>query len=535
MTFRDLERRIKASSALFTAQQQHGKFFEELDKKPIPLDPQKFYECMGLIEHPLTHKPVKHLTDYQTDVWRRMQQYKYNLIIKSQKIGLSTSVLMADFQFAILPSGNPLSCRGHEILIIGQSIALARDHLYTLRKMILESKLYRDFLIDRPTEVVMRDQVSKVTMLYVHNPTNPFRPTRIIGLGAKEGAVWSWKQVKHVHISDIAAANTDYTGTISAALTRLANTNGTMIIESPPRGPQGKLYEIYTKSLEEQRRKKTKEATGESRQEGEGQFQIKRISYRAALASCSACQKQNIKEEHDDPVMSKAQLEGYKKMFGSEFPAYFEAQFITLGGNVFELEHIERAEVLGDRVDYTHPNVRAPKSMGVDPGFGSSNFAILITQMNNDRIEVIYTQEYRKGSPSGLLETAWELAFRYGVNKIYIDGANAGYVRDLKRMLGENTEFEKELRRIAQMGLKPDQFMRVVPRYFGTQGKEMLYNVQRFLQDGLLAIPNHHQFQPLLRQMRSAIEVNGSLDKSRNPLDSLDALRLACSYYHYNG
>jgi hypothetical protein len=172
--------------------------------------------------------------------------------------------------------------------------------------------------------------------------------------------------------------------------------------------------------------------------------------------------------------------------------------------------------------------------MGVDPGFGSSNFAILITQMNNSRIEVIYSQEYRKASPSGLLETAWELAFRYGVNKIFIDGANAGYVRDLKRMLGENTEFERELNRIEQMKLKPEQFMRVVPRYFGRQGKEMLYNVQGLLQDGLLAIPNHHQFQPLLRQMRSAIEIGGNLDKSRNPLDSLDALRLALSYYHYD-
>jgi hypothetical protein len=521
MTFQDLKRRIEKSSML-QRREQSG-FYDWLNTKPVPLDPQNFYNAMGLLQHPLTHRPVRHLTPYQVEVWLAMQRHKYNIVIKSQKIGLTTSVLMADFQFAILrPEKSHLSCRGKEILIIAQSLQQAREHIYTLRKMILESITFRDFLISKPTQLLMRDETTKVTALYIHNPTNPFKPTRIIGLGGKEGAIWSWKEVKHVHISDIAAVNYDYTGTINAALTRLANTKGTMIIESPPRGPEGKLYDIFNKSLQ-----KT------DLDSPEGQFKPKRISYRMALASCAECQRLKIKAA-DDPVMSEEQLEGYRKLFGSEFPAYFEAEFIAVGGNVFEFEHTERAELLGRKVDYTHPNWRAPKSMGVDPGFGSSNFAILITQMNNGRIEVIYSQEYRKASPSGLLETAWELAFRYGVNKIYVDGANAGYVRDLKRLLGENIEYEKELTRIAQMKLKPDQFMRVVPRYFGREGKEMLYHVQRLLQDGMLAIPNHHQFQPLLRQMRSAIEVNGNVDKSRNPLDSLDALRLACSYYHYD-
>ena len=31
-------------------------------------------------------------------------------------------------------------------------------------------------------------------------------------------------------------------------MTRLANTDGTMIIETPPYGPRGKVYEIYMQS-----------------------------------------------------------------------------------------------------------------------------------------------------------------------------------------------------------------------------------------------------------------------------------------------
>ena len=33
-----------------------------------------------------------------------------------------------------------------------------------------------------------------------------------------------------------------------AAFTRLANTNGTMLIETPPRRPSGMIYEIYEMS-----------------------------------------------------------------------------------------------------------------------------------------------------------------------------------------------------------------------------------------------------------------------------------------------
>jgi hypothetical protein len=233
--------------------------------------------------------------------------------------------------------------------------------------------------------------------------------------------------------------------------------------------------------------------------------------------------------------MPEEQLEGYKKMFGREFPMYFEAEFITTGGNVFELEEIQLAEQLGKKyVDYTRPNRRAPKSMGIDPGFGSSKFAIVITQQVGDRVELLFAQEYDRGSPIGLIETAWELDMRYGTNKIYIDGANPGYVRDLKRMHGDDTKYEGWVQYAAKQKVDPDVMMKVVPVYFGKKGRELLGHVQSLLHDGIVAISPDDQFQSLLRQMRGAIELNGGLDKTRNSMDSLDALRLALKYYRYN-
>lgn len=214
----------------------------ELDFK-IPLDPQEFYQDFGLLRHPKTNKPVTKLTSYQYNIWKNGQNYKYRLTIKSQKVGITTSSLLEDFQKAIT------TCRGKEILIISQSLQHAKEHLYTLRKMIVSSKKYSKFLIFKPTELLFRDEVSKVTVLYIRNPDDSFKPTRIIGLGPKEGSAWSWKEVKHIHMSDIAASNQiDDSGLFGAVFSRLANTDGTLHIETPPRGQRGMIWEIYKAS-----------------------------------------------------------------------------------------------------------------------------------------------------------------------------------------------------------------------------------------------------------------------------------------------
>ena len=115
--------------------------------------------------------------------------------------------------------------------------------------MILNSKKYKPYLSSSAPSYYLPDEVTKVTVLFIHNPDNPSQPTKIIGLGGNEASIWSFKEVKHIHMSDIAViTKKDYSGVINAAMTRLANTDGTMIIETPPYGPRGKVYEIYMQS-----------------------------------------------------------------------------------------------------------------------------------------------------------------------------------------------------------------------------------------------------------------------------------------------
>src|SRR3990167_5228721 len=238
----------------------------------VPVKANDFYHKFGLLEHPKTREPVKDLTSYQQSTWNDGYRYKYRLRVKSQKTGITTSSLIEDFQKCIIPTKNhplsPWSCMGREILIIAQKFEMAKEHLNTLYGLLIESD-YSNYVIDKPVEFTTRKSrdKTKANMLYIQNPENPKRPTRIIALGPRASGVWSWKNVKHIHMSDVAAVDQiDDSQLFGAAFSRLANTGGSMLIESPPRGQRGKGWEIYQAS----------ELIGDEAHE-EAKFNVKKI------------------------------------------------------------------------------------------------------------------------------------------------------------------------------------------------------------------------------------------------------------------
>jgi len=274
--------------------------------KDVPLDPQQFYEKIGLLEHPDTRKPVPKLTRYQKMIWLDAFRYKYRLVIKSQKIGLTTSALMEDFQKALLPLDHPLSCRGREILIIAQTYKMAREHLDTLYNMIVMSEKYHRYLLSKPIKHpagTLRHR-TKADMLSIYNPSNPQKPTRIIALGPRASGVWSWKNVKHIHMSDVAAIDqVDDAPMFGAAFSRLANTNGTILIETPPRGQRGKVWDIY----------KMSELHGNEEYE-EAKFKVRKIPADMAVQS---------------GLITQGFLDQEQVRLGLLYPMFYEAEFLN--------------------------------------------------------------------------------------------------------------------------------------------------------------------------------------------------------------
>lgn len=275
---------------------------EGLDKLEIPEDPQLFYESFGLLTHPDPKRKgqlVKRLARYQLEPWENWKRYPYELVIKAKKIGFSTSTLLRDLQHAMK------HYRGKEILIIAQSQQHANEHIRSIKYMMLNSERYRRFLIRSSEEMPFKEEKTKVGMAYIYNPDNPYLPTRIIGLGSNEASVWSWKNVAHIHMSDIAAAKIkDDSGLFAVAFSRLANTNGTMIIESTPRGQRGMIYKIWKASQDRQA------------DVPEGSFKVYTIPYREAIEA---------------GVMSEEFIAGEREHLGAMFPMYYECEFLAEG------------------------------------------------------------------------------------------------------------------------------------------------------------------------------------------------------------
>lgn len=92
------------------------------------------------------------------------------------------------------------------------------------------------------------------------------------------------------------------------------------------------------------------------------------------------------------------------------------------------------------KIGYNNTNPNAKKSIGIDPGFGSSNFAIVATQLVDGKIQIIYAEEHERDEAgfTDMIDEVWRLKQRCGhVNNIYFDAANPEIWQALKKEFDE--------------------------------------------------------------------------------------------------
>jgi hypothetical protein len=95
-------------------------------------------------------------------------------------------------------------------------------------------------------------------------------------------------------------------------------------------------------------------------------------------------------------------------------------------GNLFHTKDIEAAIEKGRKYDPDTFNrvYLSSRSMGIDPAWGSSAFGIVITQWEDNHIQIMHADEYRRPDYNEMLSTTYSLMSKYDVDKVYIDGAN---------------------------------------------------------------------------------------------------------------
>lgn len=178
----------------------------------------------------------------------------------------------------------------------------------------------------------------------------------------------------------------------------------------------------------------------------------------------------------------------------------------------------------------------AKKSMGLDPAWGSpSNFAIVVTQFVDGKIQVIFADEYPRPFFQAMIDKVFELKQRLGqVTNIYCDSANPEIIQELKRGFNEPYDNQYVKEKIAwcrKHRLLVEDYMTIVPINF-TDGPNLLAHTKALLEspDNLIAI--HPRYEKLLTSLRTAMATEMKLEKSETSYDDvLDAARMALSFY----
>ena len=238
-----------------------------------------------------------------------------------------------------------------------------------------------------------------------------------------------------------------------------------------------------------------------------------------------------------DTIYSSDEIEKAKQ--SPSFEREYNLKYLGLIGNVFHEKDIQRAIEMGKSYDPDNLSNKDfdSSSMGIDCGFGSSAFGIVITRYANEKekVQILYADEFDRPDFNEMLSKIGNLIFEYNPTKIYVDGANPAFIKSLKIQLGDKGIEQREFERLidyAKMFKKPiDEYMRVIPVHFNKEHKNILAHCKLMLEKDYVEI--NPRFDKLITSLRTAIENGeGSVDKEATSYDDIfDGFRLALRYY----
>lgn len=204
-------------------------------------------------------------------------------------------------------------------------------------------------------------------------------------------------------------------------------------------------------------------------------------------------------------------------------------------GNVWLPEQIEACIKI--EYDPEDVNRRAIHSLGIDPAFGSSKFAFVLSRLQDGKVQIVKAEEYEKADINDMLTKAIEFVTTYGIDKVYVDGSNPGFIRALKKLLSERGDYDEAITDAKRQKIDYERIMKVVPIYFRGNNigekNSMITHAQQLVADGNVAIDK--RFSKLITQMRVATTNDkGAVEKELgNTLDLIDAFFLSIRRFHY--
>jgi hypothetical protein len=137
----------------------------------------------------------------------------------------------------------------------------------------------------------------------------------------------------------------------------------------------------------------------------------------------------------------------------------------------------------------------------------------------------LLADQYERASITDMIDRVCFLVNKHHITKVFVDASQPGFIKDLKRALGEYEHYEKysheELHRMIHR-----RNMRICPISFGSgNGSEMLHHAKILIEEHYIKI--HPRFDKLITSLRTAYEQEGVLGKEMTSFDDcFDAFRL---------
>jgi hypothetical protein len=127
----------------------------------------------------------------------------------------------------------------------------------------------------------------------------------------------------------------------------------------------------------------------------------------------------------------------------SSFEREFNLSFNSPTSTCFNSSSIDAAVELSKKYPDTI-NRDASHSLGCDPGFGSSSFALVCLEHSDSIIKVVYAKQFQRSGYNEMLQEVWNVRNLVGsLDNIYWDSANTEFIRDLKMDMGDDTNWQR--------------------------------------------------------------------------------------------
>jgi hypothetical protein len=98
-----------------------------------------------------------------------------------------------------------------------------------------------------------------------------------------------------------------------------------------------------------------------------------------------------------------------KAKVSPSFEREYNLKYLGLIGNVFHWKDIAAAIEKGKLLSQSKNNPYTDKAVGLDPGFGSSNFGVCITEVRDGIVNVLHAEEYSRPDYNTMIQTTISL------------------------------------------------------------------------------------------------------------------------------